>query len=205
MRRFCYGSIHAIKKILIEDINHYDALGSEKSFISEIELEKPNNKFKEDENVVLSVKFSVLGALREDFNEKNWERAYNKHDNAFKLKYAVKLYTGGLRKRELGKPVNTYRKAAIFWTRNPKLTQIAEKKVWVQIAKNFEPFIPKTQVEAQELLLDFNEKMEFKSSELGSGKHKIGAEIFVSWLKHDYTGPFSDKSHSKEIEIEITK
>jgi len=47
--------------------------------------------------------------------------------------------------------------------------------------------------------------MEFKASELGSGKHKIGAEVFVSWLKHDYAEPFSDKSHSKEIEIEITK
>lgn len=180
-------------------------MSSEKSFISEIELEKSNNKFKEDENVVLSVKFSVFGALREDFNEKNWEKAYNKHDNVFKLKYGVKLYTAGLRKRELGKPLDTYRKAAIFWTRNPKLTQVAEKKIWVQIAKNFEPFIPKTQVEAQELLLDFNEKMEFKASDLGSGKHKIGAEVFVSWLKHDYTEPFSDKSHSKEIEIEITK
>ena len=180
-------------------------MSSEKSFISEIELEKSNNKFKEDENVVLSVKFSVFGTLRENFNEKNWEKAYNKHDNVFKLKYGVKLYTSGLRKRELGKPLDTYRKVAIFWTRNPKLTQVAEKKIWVQIAKNFEPFIPKTQAEAQELLLDFNEKMEFKASELGSGKHKIVAEVFVSWLKHDYTEPFSDKSHSKEIEIEITK
>ncbi len=180
-------------------------MSGEKSFISEIKLEKLNNKFKEDENVVINVKFSVLGALREAFNEKNWERAYNKHDNVFKLKYGVKLYSGVLRKRELGKPLDAYRKAAIFWTRNPRLTQVAEKKIWVQIAKNFEPFIPTTQAEAQELLFDFNEKMEFKASELGSGKHRVEAEVFVSWLKHDYTEPFSDKSHSKEIEIEITK
>ena len=180
-------------------------MSSEKSFISEIELEKSNNKFKEDENVVLSVKFSVFGALREGFNEKNWEKAYNKHDNVFKLKYGVKLYTGGLRKREVGKPQDTYRKAAIFWTRSPKLTQIAERKIWVQISKNFEPFIPRTQTEAQEMLLDFDEKMEFGASELGEGKHKIGAEVFVSWLKHDYTESFSEKAHSEEIEIEVTK
>lgn len=178
---------------------------SEKSFISEIELEKSSEKFKLDENVIVNVKFAVMGTLREAFNEKSWERAYNKHDNAFKLKYGIKLYAGGLRKREIGKPVDAYRKVALFWTRNPKLTQMAEKKIWVQIAKNFEPFIPKTQREAQEMLLDFNEKMEFKASELGSGKHKIGAEVFASWLKHDYTEPFSGKLHSKEIEIEITK
>ncbi len=194
-----------MKKILIEDINHYDELSSEKSFIGEIELEKSNDKFEMDENIAVNVKFSVMGALRESFNEKNWERAYNKHDNVFKLKYGVKLYTTGLRKHELGKPIDTYRKAAIFWTRNPKLTRVAEKKIWVQIAKNFEPFIPRTETEAREMLLDFNEKLEFKAADLGNGKHKIEAEVFVSWLKHDYSEATSLKSHSKEIEIEIIK
>ena len=178
---------------------------AEKSFISNIELVKSNDEFKLNENVVINVKFSIMGALREAWNEKSWENAYNKHDNAFKLKYGVKLYTGGLRKREIGKPQDNYRKAAIFWTRNPKLTQIAERKIWVQIAKNFEPFIPRTPTEAQEMLLDFDEKMEFNAAELGDGKHKIGAEVFVSWLKHDYTESFSEKSHSEEIEIKITK
>ena len=180
-------------------------LTTERNFISDIELVKSNDKFKLDENVALNVKFSVLGALREAFNEKNWEKAYNKHDNVFKLKYGVKLYTGGIRKREISRPIDTYRKVAIFWTRNPKITQVAEKKIWVQIAKNFEPFIPRNQTEAQEMLLDFNEKMEFKASELGDGKHKMGAEVYVSWLKHDYIDSFSEKAHSKEIEIEITK
>lgn len=193
-----------MKKILIEDINHYGAL-SEKSYISEIELEKLADKFKMNDNVIVNVKFSVLGSFRELFNEKNWERAYNKHDNLFKLKYGIKLHTGGLRKHEIGKPIDTYRKAALFWTRNPKLTRMAEKKVWVQISKNFEPFIPMTQTEAQEILLDFNEKMEFKASDLGAGRHKMGAEVYVSWLKHDYTDSFDEKSNSKEIEIEITK
>lgn len=178
---------------------------SEKSFIGNIELSRSNDGFKLNKNVIINVKFSIMGALREAWNEKNWEKAYNKHDNVFKLKYEVKLYTGGLRKREIGKPQDTYRKAAIFWTRNPKLTQIAERKIWVQIAKNFEPFIPRTQTEAQEMLLDFDEKMEFGASELGEGKHTIGAEVFVSWLKHDYTESFSEKAHSEEIEIEVTK
>ncbi len=175
------------------------------STISEISLEKSSDKFKESENVAVNVKFSITGELRQAFNEKSWERAYNKHDNVFKLKYGIKLYSGGLRKREIGKPLDTYKKVALFWTRNPKLTQMAEKKVWVQISRNFEPFIPKNQGEAQELLLDFDEKLHFNASELGIGKHKIGAEIYVSWLKHDYAEPFDQKIHSKEIEVEVTK
>ena len=172
--------------------------------ISEVSLEKAPEKFKEGENVTLNVKFSITGALRQAFNEKSWEKAYNKHDNVFKLRYGIKLYSGALRKREIGKALDTYKKVALFWTRNPKLTQMGEKKVWVQISKNFEPFIPKNQVEAQEVLLDFDEKMHFNASELGVGKHKIGAEIYVSWFKHDYAEPFDEKAHSKEIEIEIT-
>lgn len=178
---------------------------TEKNTISEVLLEKSADKFTVNDMITISVKFSVTGALREAFNEKNWERAYNKHDNVFKLKYGIKLYSGGLRKREIGSPLDTYKKAALFWTRNPKLTQIAEKKIWVQISKNFEPQIPINQTDAQQLLLDFDEKMLFNASELGIGKHKIGGEIYVSWPKHDYTEPYDGKGHSKEIEIEITK
>ena len=176
---------------------------SDKNSISDVSLEKTSDKFRVDDNVTLNVKFSIMGALRDAFNERNWEKAYNDHDNAFKLRYGVKFYSGGLRKKEIGKPLETYKKVAHFWTRNPKLTQMAEKKVWVQISKNFEPFIPKNQTEAQQMLLDFDEKLQFNASELGVGKHKIGAEIYVSWFKHSYFEPFDEKTHSKEIEIEI--
>lgn len=158
-----------------------------------------------EDNVTINVKFSVIGALREAFNEKNWEKAYNNHDNTFKLRYGVKLHTGGLRKKEIGKPLDTYKKVALFWTRNPKLTQMGEKKIWVQISKNFEPSIPSNQAEAQQLFLDFDEKIQFNASELGVGKHKIGAEVYVSWFKHDYAEQFDGTAHSKEIEIEVTK
>jgi hypothetical protein len=180
-------------------------LTNEKNTIDKVLLEKSADKFSVNDNIAINVKFSVTGGLREAFNEKNWERAYNKHDNVFKLKYGVKLYSGGLRKQVVGPPIDTYKKAALFWTRNPKLTQMAEKKVWVQISKNFEPHIPMNQAEAQQLLLDFDEKIDIKASELGTGKHKIGAEVYVSWFKHDYTEEFDGKTNSKEIEIEITK
>ena len=178
---------------------------SDKNAISEVFLEKPSDKLKVDENATIGVKFSVLGSLRDAFNEKNWEKAYKNHDNSFKLRYGVKIHTGGLRKKEIGKPLETYKKVALFWTRNPKLTQMGEKKIWVQISKNFEPFIPTNQADAQQMLLDFDEKIPFNTSELGIGKHKISAEVYVSWFKHDYTESYDETTSSKEIEIEIIK
>jgi hypothetical protein len=178
---------------------------SNKNTVGGISLEKSSDKFKIGDSIEINVKFSLAGSLRESFNEKNWERAYKNHDNSFKLRYGIKLHTSGLRKKNIGKPVETYKKVALFWTRSPKLTQIGERKIWIQISKNFEPFVPKNQIEAQQMLLDFDEKIVFIASELGVGKHKIGAEIFVSWFKHMYTESFEETVHSKEIEIEITQ
>jgi len=176
----------------------------DKNFISDIKLTKSKDEFSSDEMVDIDIKFSIQGNLREEFNEKNWTKAYNNNDNLFKLKYGIKLLSVGIRKHELGKPIETYRKASIFWTRNPKLVNpMKKKRIWVQVAKNFEPFIRLTEEEVRQELFDFDEKIIFKASELGNGKHVIGAEAYVEWQKHDYTEPFKTKAKAEEIEIKI--
>ena len=75
--------------------------------ISEIKLETSEEEFSSDDNVTVNVRFSVMGNLRESFTEKNWTQAYERNDNTFKLKYGVKLLKSGLRKHEVGKPIDT--------------------------------------------------------------------------------------------------
>ncbi|HEY4680196.1 MAG TPA: hypothetical protein VIH04_02900, partial [Nitrosarchaeum sp.] len=70
-----------------------------KNFISDLELIKSKNEFTVNEDITVSVKFSLKGTLRDSFTEENWTKAYNKNDNLFKLKYGIKLTSGGLRKR----------------------------------------------------------------------------------------------------------
>ena len=172
--------------------------------ISDIELVTDKEEFSSDEEISVHVKFSVEGELRDAFNEKNWTVAYEKYDNTFKMKYGIKLQSGGFKKHTIGKEIDTYRKASIFWTRNPKLVNpMKDKRVWVQVAKNFKPIIRLTEEEVKQELFDFDEKITFKASELGSGKHKIGAEAFASWQKHDYIDSGNAKNHAKEIEITI--
>ncbi len=174
------------------------------SRISDIQLVKSKDEYSSDENVEINVQFLVEGDLRDTFNEANWTKAYNNNDVSFKLKHGTKLTSGGFRKKELGRTVDTYRKASIFWTRNPKLVNpMKDKRIWVQVAKNFEPFIRLSEEEVREELFDFDEKFVFKASDLGKGNHKISAEAFASWQKHDYTEPGSIKNSSSEIEITI--
>ncbi|HXG74418.1 MAG TPA: hypothetical protein VNK44_06340 [Candidatus Nitrosotenuis sp.] len=178
-------------------------MGSQKNYISEISLTKDKDEYSKNDDIVIGVRFSIQGGLREAFNEKNWTESYNKFDNLFKLKYGIKLVSGGFRKHAL-KEIDTYRKASLFWTRNPKLVNpMKEKRVWVQVAKNFEPFIKLTEDDVRAELFDFDEKITIKASQLGEGKHKIGAEVYASWQKHHFTDPDSVKAESKEIEITI--
>ena len=174
------------------------------SLISDIGIVKLKDEYALNDTIEINVSFKVEGGLRDAFNEANWTKAYNNNDVSFKMKYGIKLISGGFRKKEIGKTIDTYRKAAIFWTRNPKLVNPhKDRRIWVQVAKNFEPFIRLSEEEVRQELFDFNEKIIFKASDLGKGKHKIGAEVFASWQKHDYTEPGNVKNNSKEIEIII--
>jgi len=172
--------------------------------ISVITLVKEKDKFSNDDTITITAIFSLTGGLRNAFTEKNWTQAYNENDNTMKLKYGVKLAKGGIRKHELGKTIDTYRKASIFWTRNPKLVNpMKERKIWVQVAKNFEPFVALTEEDVRKEFFDFEEKFTFKASELGTGNHKISAEAFASWETHPYIKKGDAKNQSSEIEISI--
>jgi hypothetical protein len=172
--------------------------------ISAITLGKEKDEFSTEETITITARFSLTGGLRDAFTEKNWTEAYDANDNTIKLKYWIKLAKGGLRKHELGKSIDTYRKASIFWTRNPKLVNpMKERKIWVQVAKNFEPFIALTEEDVRKEFFDFEEKFTFKASELGSGNHKISAEAFASWETHPYIKKGDAKNQSSEIEISI--
>jgi hypothetical protein len=174
------------------------------SKISEISLVNDKDQYPSSDTIEINVQFLIEGDIRNAFNEANWTKAYNNNDVGFKLKYGIKLTSGGFRKKEIGKTVDTYRKAAIFWTRNPKLVNPhKDRRIWVQVSKNFEPFIRLSEEEVRQELFDFNEKIIIKASDLGSGTHKIGADVFASWQKHDYTESDNIKNNSKEIEITI--
>jgi len=174
------------------------------SEISDLNLVKDKDVYSINDSVTLNVKFSLKGEVRNAFNEKNWTEAYEKNDNQFKLKYGIKIVSSGLRKHDIIKPIDTYRKASIFWTRNPKLVNpMKEKRIWVQVAKNFEPIIKLTEEDVQKELFDFDEQVILNASDLGKGKHKVGAEVFASWNKHTYVEKNEEIVHSQEIEIEI--
>jgi hypothetical protein len=163
------------------------------SFIAGATLAKSQDSVKTGQPLTLSLNFKVEGAIREVFSQKNWERAYNKHDNGFRMTIEVEIKSG----RKTVVPLKFIRKAALFWTRNPKIPY----RIWVSIVKDDAPFYPLTEDEAKSLLFDVNKVIELSGSDLDSGSHKLSADIRVSWGRHDYTEPDEIKGKSNEIEL----
>lgn len=186
----------------IADINHCEVVAPD--HIAKMEMATPKEEYSRDEDIRLTVRFSIQGQTRDAFNEENWTASYNANDVAVKIKYGIKLVTGGIRKKVIGKPIDSYKKAAIFWTRNPKLVNpMKEKRVWVQVAKNFTPIIRMTEEDVRQELFDFKEDYVIKASELGTGTHKVGGEVHVSWQKHYFMEQATVKSGVPEIRLTI--
>jgi hypothetical protein len=163
------------------------------SFISGASLGKSQDSVKSGQPLTLSLSFKVEGAIREAFTQKNWERAYNKHDNGFRMTIEVDIKSG----RKTVMPLKFVRKAALFWTRNPKIPF----RIWVSIVKDEAPFYPLEEEEAKSLLFDVNKVIELSGNDLDSGTQKLYADVRVSWGKHDYTEPAEIKGRSNEVEL----
>src|ERR671929_1379315 len=129
------------------------------SFIAKAILSKSQESVRYDHPLTLSLSFRVEGSIRETFSQKNWERAYNKHDNGFRMTIEVDLKSG----RRTIIPVKFVRKASLFWTRNPKIPH----RIWVSIVKDETPFYPLSVDEAKSLLFDVNRVIELDGKDLG--------------------------------------
>src|SRR5919199_4277121 len=131
------------------------------SFIDNAILTKSQESVRPDQPLTLSLSFSIQGSIRVAFSQKNWERAYNKHDKSFLMKIEIDLKSG--RRRIL--LFKLVRKATLFWTRSPKIPY----RIWVSIIKDDTPFYPTTVDEAKSLLFDINKLIELNCDHLQRG------------------------------------
>jgi hypothetical protein len=166
------------------------------SSISDIIIGSSHDSIKSNEILTLILSFNIDGSIRENFSQKNWERAYDKHDNGFRLTISLDLKVG----RNSVDKAKFVRKAVLFWTRNPKLSY----RVWVSVIKDETPHYPLTIEEAKSLLFDVTKTMELDSNKLKEGENEIHVSIKVSWGKHLYTDPFELHGETKVVKVKRT-
>ncbi|HJU80027.1 MAG TPA: hypothetical protein VJ599_10745 [Nitrososphaeraceae archaeon] len=165
----------------------------QKSLISDIKLDTPHKSIGSNATLSLDLDFSIGGLIREIFSQKNWERAYDKHDNAFRLTVFLDVRAGG---KSINK-IKFVRKAVLFWTRNPKLSY----RVWISIIKDETPYYPLTIEEAKALLFDVTKTIQLQGNHLEKGENEIKIDIKVSWGKHLYTEPTELNGQTETIKV----
>ncbi len=165
--------------------------------LSDIILTGKQDKVKADGIISLNLNFKILGKIRETFDQKTWERAYNKYDNVFRINIEIIIKSG---RRNIFR-TRHIRKAVLFWTRNPKI----QYRIWITIIRNDIPLYPLSVDEARSILFDVDELIELKGSELKLGSHMLAAQIMVSWGKHNYTPPTKLTGKSKIITIKCVQ
>jgi hypothetical protein len=163
------------------------------SSISDIKIGSSHDSIRSNETLTLSLSFNIDGLIRESFSQKNWERAYDKHDNGFRLTITLDLKAG----RNSIDKAKFVRKAVLFWTRNPKISY----RVWVSVIRDETPHYPLTIEEAKSLLFDVTKTMELDSNKLKEGDNEIQVAIKVSWGKHLYTDPVELRGETKVVKV----
>jgi hypothetical protein len=146
-----------------------------------------------NEEVAFRIDFRIEGKIRQVFDQKNWERAYNLHDNIFRIKIDVDLNSGSKKLLHSG----SLRKASLFWTRNPKLPY----RVWILIVKDDTTFYPSSIEEIKSLLFDVEKEIIVNASQIERGKQQIHAQIRVWWGKHYYTVPCELKAKTNKVSL----
>jgi hypothetical protein len=157
-------------------------LNSRGNFISETKLVTVRAKEVSRDMGQLKLSFSITGTIRGAFIQSSWEKAYNKHDNSFRLKIhiALKIRNQTILTKEY------VRKAVLFWTRNPKVPF----RIWIFIVQEDVPLYPLSVEEAQSLMFEVNKTIEVRENQSGKARDgDIHAEIRVSWGRHDFTEP----------------
>jgi hypothetical protein len=165
----------------------------QKSSISDIKLGTSQESIRSNETLTLSLSFNVDGLIREIFSQKNWERAYDKHDNAFRLSVLLDVRVG----RKFVDKIKFVRKAILFWTRNPKLSY----RVWISVIKDETPYYPLTVEEAKSLLFDVTKTIVLQSNDLKKGENQIQVDITVSWGRHLYSQPFEMNGQTEIVKV----
>jgi hypothetical protein len=175
---------------------------SKESYISNTKLVPSAIRVKLDEPLTLDLQFKVDGQIREVFNQQRWTEAYNKHDNAFVVKYVISVQTGSARKRDVAEPIKFVRKASFYWSRNPKLPPPPpNKKIWAMIVADDRPNLPDSVEEARSLIFDVRRPIVLTGSSIGKGKHKLVAHVRASWGKHLFTESTKLDGKSNQVQI----
>jgi hypothetical protein len=172
------------------------------TWINDLRLKVPRLEVRIDEPLTLSFSYRVQGRLRETFTQDTWERAYEAHDNYWRVTYRIELLrrVGGLFRQRLMKPIRIVRRATLYWSRNPDLPY----RIWAMIINEDRvPSLPKSEQEAQAAFFDVAKSVDLIGSDLGRGTHALALRVQAKWGRHVIIAPGACEGQSAATRLRV--
>jgi hypothetical protein len=163
--------------------------------IKNAELTATQTELKHGDQMRFRIIFNIEGEVRRAFDQRSWERAYNLHDNLFRIKIDIELKSN----RKTLAHLSSFHKASLFWTRNPNLPY----RIWIFIIKDDATFYPSDVEEARSLLFDVEKELIINTSQFDTNIHEVYAQIRVWWGKHNYTPSCELKAKTNKLSLRI--
>jgi hypothetical protein len=163
--------------------------------IKNAKLTAPQKELKHGDQMRFRIIFNIHGEIRRAFDQRSWERAYNLHDNLFRIKIDVELKSNRKKLAQL----SSFHKASLFWTRNPNLPY----RIWIFIIKDDATFYPSDVEEARSLLFDVEKELTIDTSQFDTNVQEVYAQIRIWWGKHNYTPSCELRAKTNKLSLKI--
>lgn len=170
--------------------------------IDRVSVTTDKKSYGEEETIRANVGFRIVGGLRESFHPDVWTVAWEDFDKILRLTLRMSLMAqGGLRGKKLAEVKKEVRKASFYWSRDPDLPY----RIWAMIVPEDggPPKIPQNVEDAKSKMLDVEKEFDVPASGLGTGRHRLVADVRGKWGRRSFIEKGDVTSKSKPLVIEI--
>jgi hypothetical protein len=170
--------------------------------ISGVQLTTDKKSYGAGDVVTASLRFRIVGGLREAFHPDVWTVSYDDFDKILRLHLQTSLgVQRGILTRKLSETKKEVRKASFYWSRDPDLPY----RIWAMIVPEDggPPKIPVSVEDAKKRMLDVTKTFEVPASTLGEGRHRLVGEVHARWARRSFIEKGSVSSRSKPLVIEV--
>jgi len=146
-----------------------------------------------DQGAQFRVRFSLRGGLVDTFNRATWQQAYDVHDTSLRLLYWITMKKkGAFRSSAIGEPSKFLKKATLYWTRNPDLTDNVTNRIWAMVVSEEKvPHIFDSERELRDYLFTFDRRILVPAAAISRVSGPLVAEVRLKWGRHS----FIEKGH----------
>ncbi len=161
---------------------------SEATRVTVIEAAPTSGEVSPDQGTQVRVRFGLEGGLVEAFNRATWQEAYELHDTSLRLSYRIGIRRkGALLSSSVGEPVRYVKKASLYWTRNPDLTDNVTNRIWAMVVDEEKvPHVFDSEEELKEFLFTFERRVLVPADVARRVSGQVVAEVAVKWGRHSF-------------------